>query len=136
MITIVPWHENMVGKVSYLKSHKFALNQQLCGKKGERKACCVIQGSKVIKEHVEEVKVSEEKIDTQHVDAKKLGSFTAFHHKIAGTVFQLFHFLLIKDFNYDGKALAPIFIAGTTGTPSGDGEVEILCNQKPALLSR
>jgi hypothetical protein len=32
-------------------------------------------------------------------------------------------FLLIKDFNYDGLGLAPIFLAGTTGTPSGDGEV-------------
>ena len=33
-------------------------------------------------------------------------------------------FLLIKDFNYDGLGLAPIFLAGTTGTPGGDGEVD------------
>ena len=122
------------------KTHKFCLNYQLCGEKWERKACCDIQGSKVIKEDVEEVKVIkdivvQEKIEAENVDSKKLGSFTAFTHKIAGTVFQLFHaqfqFLLIKDFNYDGKALAPVFIAGTTGTPSGDGEVEIFCNPQP-----
>ena len=58
---------------------------------------------------------------------ENLGSFTEFHHKVAGTVFELFQsrFLLIKDFNYDGKGLAPIFIAGTTSTPGGDGEVGI-----------
>ena len=55
---------------------------------------------------------------------KKLGSFTTFFSKVSGTIFELNErFLLIKDFNYDGKGLAPIFIAGTTGTPGGDGEV-------------
>ena len=111
-------------------NHKFAFYQielQLCGKKEERKACCETQGSKVVKEEVEEVNVvKEEGIEAEHELAKKLGSFTEFHHKVAGTVFELFQsqFLLIKDFNYDGKALAPIFLAGTTGTPSGDGEVD------------
>ena len=32
-------------------------------------------------------------------------------------------FLLIKDFNYNGKGLA-VFVAGTTGFPRGDGEVD------------
>ena len=32
--------------------------------------------------------------------------------------------LVIKDFNYDGRGEAPIFLAGTTGTPSKDGEVD------------
>ena len=57
---------------------------------------------------------------------KKLGSFTTFFSEVSGTVFELNEkFLLIKDFNYDGKGLAPIFLAGTTGTPGGDGEVRI-----------
>ena len=52
---------------------------------------------------------------------RKLGNFTTFFHEVSGTVFELNEkFLLIKDFNYDGKGLAPIFLAGTTG---GDGEV-------------
>merc|ERR1712037_139476 len=58
------------------------------------------------------------------VGQKELGSFTTFFSKVSGTVFELNEeFLLIKDFNYDGLGLAPIFLAGTTGTPSGDGEV-------------
>ena len=60
------------------------------------------------------------------VGQKKLGSFTTFFSEVSGTVFELNEkFLLIKDFNYDGKGLAPIFLAGTTGTPGGDGEVRI-----------
>ena len=60
------------------------------------------------------------------VGQKKLGSFTTFFSKVSGTVFELNeNFILIKDFNYDGKGLAPIFLAGTTGTPGGDGEVRI-----------
>ena len=59
------------------------------------------------------------------VGRKELGSFTTFFSKVSGTVFELNEeFLLIKDFNYDGLGLAPIFLAGTTGTPSGDGEVD------------
>ena len=59
------------------------------------------------------------------VGQKVLGSFTTFFSEVSGTVVQLDEkFLLIKEFNYDGKGLAPIFIAGTTGTPGGDGEVE------------
>ena len=61
------------------------------------------------------------------VGQKELGSFTTFFSEVSGTVFELNErFLLIKDFNYDGKGLAPIFIAGTTGTPGGDGEVEYI----------
>ena len=60
------------------------------------------------------------------VGQKKLGSFTAFFSEVSGTIFELNeNFILIKDFNYDGKGLAPIFLAGTTGTPGGDGEVRI-----------
>ena len=60
------------------------------------------------------------------VSQKKLGSFTTFFSEVSGTIFELNEkFLLIKDFNYDGKGLAPIFLAGTTGTPGGDGEVRI-----------
>ena len=60
------------------------------------------------------------------VGQKKLGSFTSFFSEVNGTVFELNEkFLLIKDFNYDGKGRAPIFLAGTTGTPGGDGEVRI-----------
>ena len=115
---------------------------QLCGKKGLRKACCDIQGPKVIKEDVEEVKVIKDSVvDEENVEAttsgppqlqqpqngeKKLGSFTTFFSEVSGTVFELNEkFLLIKDFNYDGKGLAPIFLAGTSGTPGGDGEVGI-----------
>ena len=43
-------------------------------------------------------------------------------------------FLLIKDFNYDGLGLAPIFLAGTTGTPSGDGEVDQTPEQTVILV--
>ena len=43
-------------------------------------------------------------------------------------------FLLIKDFNYDGLGLAPIFLAGTTGTPSGDGEVDQTQDQTVILV--
>ena len=64
--------------------------------------------------------------DAEVVGQKKLGSFTTFFSKVSGTVFELNeNFILIKDFNYDGKGLAPIFLAGTTGTPGGDGEVRI-----------
>ena len=120
-------------------NYKFAFYQielQPCGKKEERKACCETQGSKVIKEDVEELNVvKEEGIEAQHELAKKLGSFTEFHHKVAGTVFELFQsrFLLIKDFNYDGKGIAPIFLAGTTGIPSGDGEVDKHWNILPSF---
>ena len=56
---------------------------------------------------------------------RELGSLTTFLHEVSGTVFELNEeFLLIKDFNYDGRGFAPIFLAGTTGTPSGDGEVD------------
>ena len=55
---------------------------------------------------------------------RKLGSFTTFFHEVSGTVFELDEkTLLITDFNYNGEGLAPIFLAGTTGTPSGAGEV-------------
>ena len=58
---------------------------------------------------------------------RELGSLTTFLHEVSGTVFELNEeFLLIKDFNYDGRGFAPIFLAGTTGTPSGDGEVGYL----------
>ena len=60
------------------------------------------------------------------VGQKKLGSFTTFIHGVNGTVFELNErFLLIKEFNYDGGGLATIFLAGTSGTPGGDGEVRI-----------
>ena len=64
---------------------------------------------------------------TSHISPdglRELGNFTTFYSDVSGTVFELNEkFLLIKDFNYDGKGLAPIFLAGTTGTPGGDGEV-------------
>ena len=66
-------------------------------------------------------------VGTYHISPdglRELGSFTTFFSKVSGTVFeQNERDLLIKDFNYDGLGLAPIFLAGTTGTPSGDGEV-------------
>ena len=71
--------------------------------------------------------VSLQLIHTNHISPdglRELGSFTTFFSKVSGTVFELNEkFLLIKDFNYDGKGLAPIFLAGTTGIPGGDGEV-------------
>ena len=69
-------------------------------------------------------------VGTYHISPdglRELGSFTTFFSKVSGTVFeQNERHLLIKDFNYDGLGLAPIFLAGTTGTPSGDGEVGYL----------
>ena len=53
-----------------------------------------------------------------------LGNFTTSFNEVSGTVFALGeNLLLFQEFNYDGKGLAPIFLAGTTGTPGGDGEV-------------
>jgi hypothetical protein len=47
-------------------------------------------------------------------------------NEVSGTVFALGeNLLLFQEFNYDGKGLAPIFLAGTSGTPGGDGEVEL-----------
>ena len=76
----------------------------MCGKKnGEKRTCCDIKDI---------------------IGLRELGSLTTFLHKVSGTVFELNEKeLLIKDFNYDGGGLAPIFLAGTTGTPSEDGEV-------------
>ena len=54
----------------------------------------------------------------------KLGNFITFYNEVSGTVSALTeNILLIEEFNYDGKGLAPIFLAGTSGTPGGDGEV-------------
>jgi hypothetical protein len=58
--------------------------------------------------------------------ATKLGNFITFYNEVSGTVSALTeNILLIEEFNYDGKGLAPIFLAGTTGTPGGDGEVDL-----------
>ena len=66
---------------------------------------------------------------------RELGSLEEFFHEVSGTVFELNEeFLLIKDFNYDGLGLAPIFLAGTTGTPSGDGEVDHTQEQTGILV--
>ena len=64
--------------------------------------------------------------ETMDVDGlRELGSLTTIFHKVSGTVFEMSEkVLVIKDFNYDGRGEAPIFLAGTTGTPSGDGEVD------------
>jgi hypothetical protein len=59
------------------------------------------------------------------VGLRELGNFTTHFSEVSGTVFELNeNWLKIEDFNYDGKGIArAIFLAGTTGTPGGDGEV-------------
>ena len=63
-------------------------------------------------------------VDVPSFVVTKLGNFMTISNEVSGTVFALGeNLLLFQEFNYDGKGLAPIFLAGTTGTPGGDGEV-------------
>ena len=63
-------------------------------------------------------------VDVPSFVVTKLGNFMTISNEVSGAVFALGeNLLLFQEFNYDGKGLAPIFLAGTTGTPGGDGEV-------------
>jgi len=100
------------------------MNSRMCC--GEKKTCCdikdIIEPEPTTPGTSVEFPVENETVDVDGL--RELGSLTTFLHKVSGTVFELNEeFLLIKDFNYDGNGFAPIFLAGTTGTPSGDGEV-------------
>ena len=54
-----------------------------------------------------------------------LGNFTTSFNEVSGTVTKHSErALLIDDFNYDGKNGLAVFLGGTTGFPSGDGEVD------------
>ena len=54
-----------------------------------------------------------------------LGNFTTSFNEVSGTVTKHSErALLIDDFNYDGKNGLAVFLGGTTGSPSGDGEVD------------
>jgi len=100
------------------------MNSRMCC--GEKKTCCdikdIIEPEPTTPGTSVEFPVENETVDVDGL--RELGSLTTFLHEVSGTVFELNEeFLLIKDFNYDGRGFAPIFLAGTTGTPSGDGEV-------------
>ena len=62
----------------------------------------------------------------RYISPDELGDFTTKKNEVSGTVFKLNEReLKIEDFNYSDKGVAKaIFLAGTTGTPSGDGEVD------------
>ena len=63
----------------------------------------------------------------RYISPDELGDFITTKNgtEVSGTVFKLNEReLKIEDFNYSDKGVAKaIFLAGTTGTPSGDGEV-------------
>jgi len=96
------------------------MNSRMCC--GEKKTCCDI---KDIIEPEPTTPGTSVEFETVDVDGlRELGSLTTIFHKVSGTVFEMSEkVLVIKDFNYDGRGEAPIFLAGTTGTPSKDGEV-------------
>merc|ERR1711971_1351591 len=109
------------------------LKPRSCCKKGE--TCCDIKD--IIKTSVDPPTTSGPSVDPPTTSvpsagpnpsfvATKLGNFITFYNEVSGTVSALTeNILLIEEFNYDGKGLAPIFLAGTSGTPGRDGEVDL-----------
>jgi hypothetical protein len=93
---------------------------------GEKRTCCdiknIIEPEPTTPGTSVEFPVENETVDVDGL--RELGSLTTIFHEVSGTVFEMSEkVLVIKDFNYDGRGEAPIFLAGTTGTPSEDGEV-------------
>merc|ERR1712037_1086607 len=100
------------------------LKPRSCCKKGE--TCCDIKD--IITTSVDPPTTSGPSVgvDVPSFVVTKLGNFMTISNEVSGAVFALGeNLLLFQEFNYDGKGLAPIFLAGTTGTPGGEGEVEL-----------
>ena len=58
---------------------------------------------------------------------KKIGNFVNIFHDIAGEVFATdSRTVLIKGFTYDGEGPDTFFLAGSSGRPSGAGDVTVI----------
>ena len=72
----------------------------------------------------------------RYISPDELGAFTTKKNEVSGTVFKLNEReLKIEDFNYSDNGTAKaIFLAGTTGAPGGDGEVDQTPEQTVILV--
>jgi len=88
------------------------LRTKVCGLKSDRTVCC------------EDGDAGKSVASSAAIGKRKIGSFVNIWHGIAGEVFALDdETILIEDFTYDGQGPDAFFLAGTTGTPSKNGQV-------------
>ena len=117
------------------------LRSRVCNKR-DRKVCCATTQTGKTNKH-QEIAILTRSISFLSLDnkscsvtivlyqgtapVKKIGNLVNFFHDISGEVFATdSRTVLIKGFTYDGEGPDTFFLAGTSGTPSGRGDVSVL----------